>query len=181
MTTENNYSEFVDAPSIESSRSLSHLIDALHEAEIEVLKAQEELKKCQDTARNLAEQEIPELMARMGVSSFVTSNGLSVSIKDDVRTAIAVANRPDAFKWLDDNGHGGLLKREIAVAFARTEADRASELKDTLEEEYAGNVREDIWIEPQTLKAFVKKQLEAGVKIPVDLFGIQKTKTAKIK
>lgn len=176
-----DYGSFVEAPKSEDLQQLSVLIGKLHDAEMQVVLAEEELKKRQSTVRTLAEIEIPELMTRMGVKKFSTTNSLEVEVKDDVRASIKEADRPMAFAWLDEHGHAGLIKSEVVVAFARAEADKALVLQTELSGKYPGNVRQDQWIEAPTLKKFVREQLEKSVKLPEELFGVKKFKIAKVK
>lgn len=181
MSDTPDYGAFVEAPKTEDLTQLGTLIEKLHAAEMEVALAEEALKKKQAAVKTLAEIEIPELMARIGVKTFTTTTNLQVEVKDDVQASVKEADRPRAFAWLESNGHGGLIKSEVVVAFARAEKEKAAELAGELGKQYPGNVRQDQWVEPQTLKSFVKKRLEANEKVPEDIFSIRKFKVAKVK
>ena len=79
-------------------------------------------------------------------------------------------NMESAYKWLRDNGYGDLIKNEIAVPFGRGEDERANDLLKTLVNNgYEPNQK--TVVHPQTLKAFVKEQLESGKELPLDLLG----------
>jgi hypothetical protein len=181
MSETPDYGSFVEAPRTEDLTQLALLVDRLHIAELEVLAAEEELRKKQKTAQTLAEIEIPELMTKIGMKSFKTVSGLEVDVKEDIRVSVKEVDRPKAFSWLDKEGHAGLIKSEIVVAFARAEQPKALELQMELEKTYPGNVRQDQWIEPPTLKKFTKDQLSLGKKLPVDIFDVKQFKVAKIK
>lgn len=182
MVDENDdYGSFVEEPKTEDLTQLRVLIEKLHEAELQVAEAEETLKKKQTAVKTLQEIEIPDLMTRIGVKSFSTVNNITVEVKDDLQATVKEADRPEAFKWLTGQGHAGLIKTEVVVAFARAERDKATTLEAELRATFPGNVRQDEWIEPQTLKKFVKEQIEKNVKLPEQIFGVRKFKIAKIK
>lgn len=175
-----DYTKYNDAPKNEDLGQLSELIDALHQAEIEAQKAEEAAKAAKRKVMNLAENEIPELMARLGVQKFTTNSGLEVRVNSSVRASIPVANRPAAYQWLEDHGLEGVIKRNVTVAFGRGEEEQVRKLKAELGTVYS-NVKEDQKVESSTLRATIRELLESGVDVPLDLFGVQQIQTAKVK
>lgn len=149
-------------------------------AEDAVKEATAELKRRMATLLDLAEKQIPDLMEELRMAKFTLVNGAEVEVTSKVRHGITVANRPKAFKWLDDNGHSGLIKRTIAVAFNREEQGMASALLMDLSSR-GMDCRQEQKVEPATMGKFVSEMVKAGKSIPLDLFGAYEQRNTKIK
>jgi len=176
-----DYSAVMDsAPRDKDIQILSELIHRQHEAEIEVTRAEDAFKQAKETLREYQERQIPEIMQRMGVRSFQTSDGLYVGISKFYRASPPVDQRNAAWDWLDKNGHSALIKRQVSVAFTRKQEEDARALVAELEAKFP-NVKEERKVEAQTLKSWVKKMFEAGTSFPVDVFGAAELERAKIK
>ena len=175
-----NYAGEIPLPSAEETRSLARLIQDLEDAEIAVEVAEAELKARRITVQELKRNAIPELMAHMHMEEF--SNGdLSVKVKKGIFSSVTQERAAAVHKWLEENGHGGLIKREVSVPFAMNQAEQAAELRGLLDQKYPGNVKQQEWVETNSLNAFLRKQLEADVAIPLELFGAQEYREAKVE
>lgn len=90
------------------------------------------------------------------------------------------AKRRKAFDWLDENGHGDLIKTRVEVDFAREKRDEANEAIAALN---------DLGLDPEvkeavhqaTLTAWLKEQVEDGNTPPLDVIGGVVGKTIKLK
>ena len=72
-----------------------------------------------------------------------------------------------------------LIKNTITASFGRGQDNQVSELIKVCEDNgFAYNKKEKV--EPMTLKAFVREQIEEGKKIPFDLFGVYIANKTKI-
>lgn len=175
-----DYSEFQQsAPSAGDMASLSSLAHDLYLAETELAEAEKKVAAAKKRVMRIADEQIPELMAQIGIAEFTTSAGIKLSIKDVVRASIPVARRPEAHNWLKERGHGDMVKRTVLVAFARGEEERAAKLQEELTKK-GHTVKDEEKVESATLRKFVREQLEAGEMIPLDLFGAAKFQQAKI-
>lgn len=173
------YEEFQEQPSGNDLAALSRLTDSLAQAEDVVAQLEAKLEAARAQVTDLAERQIPELMDNLGMRSFVTSSGHKVEVRKTIRASIPAANKDAAYDWLDKNGHGGLIKRNINVAFNREQEQEARELQGILSEQFE-NVRTDRKVEPSTLRAFIGEQLEAGAEVPLDLFGAWEQRVARV-
>jgi len=170
----------IERPAEAAHAQLDALVMQMQEAESDVAQAEMVLKQAQERHRDICERQIPELMDEMGLLEFKNRDGLHVKIERKIRASIPAALRPAAYAWLEDNGFGGMLKRTVSVAFNRDEADAARELVGQLDGKFAG-VKEDCKVEPSTLSAFVREQLEQGSELPLELFGVFEQRIAKVK
>lgn len=181
MTETYDYSGEIPLPKPEETRDLAQLIQDLWDAELAVDVTKEALDAAKQKVLELKRFAIPDMMTAMHMEEF-SNAGLKVKLKKDVFAGITVERTAAAHAWLEEHGHGGLIKRELAVAFAMQEGDKAAQLRAELDQKYPGNVKQEEWVEPQSLKAFVRKQLEAGVKdFPLELFGAQEFREAKVE
>jgi hypothetical protein len=183
MTTQTTdpYSQFRDGerPGEAVYEELHALCDSLIMADVAVSEAEELLKKAQEKRRSIAEQQIPELMDKLGLEEFKSKKGWKVTVKKVIRASIPAKFKDKAMKWLVEHGHSGMIKRTISVAFNRDQAELAKITQDELALKFP-NVKEDLKVEPATLKAWVTRALDAGEDIPLELFGVFDQKVAKV-
>lgn len=159
---------------------LSLTVKEMELAEAEVAAAEAELKAKKARLRGIVEHELPELMLELNQPILHTSDGRKVEIKDVVRATLPEANRPRGHAWLIENGHAGIVKRTVEVAFAAIEGEKAESLLHELEDDFGANARQVMKVEPSTLTAWAKKRLAAKEELPRDIFEIREFKHAKV-
>jgi hypothetical protein len=138
------------------------------------------LKILKEQARDIAEKQLPDAMAEVGMAKFTLTDGSEVTVKPYYSAKISDEKREECFTWLHDHGHEALIKDEVVLTFNRGEHEKAEEFKAQLEEqglEYSGKMG----VHPQTLTAFVKEQVESGAEFPLELFNVYIGQIAKIK
>lgn len=173
-----DYSDYKQASSGGDLAAVSKLAEELREAQTQVEILMEALEIAQKKVTDIAEHQLPELMDAVGLETITTQSGLVVQMKNTVRASIPAARRDEAMHWLEDHGHGAMIKREVSVSFGREQQDDAKKLVSELSGEY--DVKEDRRVEPSTLRAWVAEQLEAGHDLPQDLFGVFQQRQAKV-
>lgn len=130
--------------------------------------------------RRVREVDLPLAMEEVGLESFSLTTGEKVEIKKTIKASIPASERDRAFAWLRDNGHGSLIKNEAVASFGRGEDKKAQQLvKFCTTNSIEVNRKESV--HPQTLSAFVREQLEAGTRIPMETLGVIQLQEAKIK
>lgn len=138
------------------------------------------LKKAKEALLKLTDQEMPALMAEMGISSLTLDDGAVVKVTQTYGASILVDNRPKAYDWLRDHGYDDIIKNTVMCQFGRGEDDRAKDFADfAAENGYAPEQKTEI--HPQTLRAFVKERIENGDEFPMELFGAYVGQRATIK
>ena len=143
-----------------------------------VAAAERDLKEMKAEERRLAEQVIPELMDNLGMDKITLRSGHVISVKDAVQCGILAANRPKAYKWLDEHGHGGLIKTAVAAKFGRGEKEDALNAMAALEG-YNPTLTESV--HAGTLKAWARVELEAGRALPDDIFNVHVVRLTTVK
>ena len=145
-----------------------------------VTELEAEIKEKKRELLKLTDEDLPATMQELGLSAFTTDDGASITIKPTYGAHIKVDNREDAFNWLRDNDFGDLIKNNVTCTFGRGEDDVAVQFL-TLAEQSGFNAQQKTEVHPQTLKAWVREQVEEGASFPMDLFGAYIGHRATIK
>jgi hypothetical protein len=107
-------------------------------------------------------------------------DGSSIEVKAFYSASITEARRAEAFQWLRENGYDDIIKNTISVRFGRGEEALCAQAVATLREG-GYPVEQAEKVEPMTLKAWVKEQVEKGREFPSELFGAYIGQKATIK
>lgn len=180
-----DYSDYEDSQPVVGDNMLARLsglaTDQAH-AEARVLRLDEELKEAKETLRHISENQLPELMEEAGMETFSTSDGLGISINSVIRGSIPKSTAGQAFMWLEENGHGRLIKRTFTIDFGKDDDKWANRFeRDLARRKKPLNVKRKKAVHPSTLTAFVRSQLEEGVAIPMTTFGVYRQRVSKVK
>jgi hypothetical protein len=158
----------------DKSKELENLDNAIKDIE-------EELGKYKAMYREISEVEIPSMLSELGLSEITLANGNKISTTSYYSARISEDKRDEAFQWLNDNGFADIIKNTVSVSFGREEDDSAKKLVDSLEDNGYATAQKK-WVEPMTLKAFVREQVEKGSDLPLETFNVyigQKTRIIK--
>ena len=161
------------------SSDIAKSCNKLLETQNEIAKLEDRLKTFKTTETTLSEQTIPNLMQQAGVSLIKLKDGSSVEIKPFYAARIPSSKVEEAFEWLRTNGHGDLIKNNVMLTFGRNQDNEAKSLVAELRDK-GHNVKQAEKVEPMTLKAFVKEQIQDGKNVPSDLFGVYVASKTKI-
>ena len=162
------------------SQELSELCTRLLELQKQKTRCEENIKNLRSEERLLSENEIPNLMQQAGISSLKLIDGSSVSFKPEYYAKIPISKIDEAFNWLSSNGHGDLIKNEVSLKFGRSEDNVANSIVEDLKSK-GHNVSQKKKVEPMSLKAFVKDEIQKGNNLPMDLFGVYVSNKTTIK
>jgi hypothetical protein len=100
------------------------------------------------------------------------------TLKAEIRE---LEKKSQALKWLEENGHAGLIKHDVKVSFAKGEYDEADKLIKVLNKNFKNiPYDENSTVHSQTLKAFAKDQYKLGETLPEDLFNVYEASIAKV-
>jgi hypothetical protein len=148
------------------------------EKEIEDFEA--DLKQKKEQYKKLTEEVIPEALTSMGLKSFRMDDGSSIEVKAFYSASITEARRAEAFQWLREHGYDDIIKNTVSVRFGRNESELADRAMEMLRAS-GFPVEQAEKVEPMTLKAWVKEQVEKGREFPSELFGAYIGQKATIK
>ena len=136
----------------------------------EISKLKEQLQKKEDYERKLSREVLPSLFLEVGLSELKLADGRKIQVSEYYRATPLKENRAKVHTWLRDNGFGDLVKNQVTCSFGRNEDEKASGLISNLFERGFEPAQRE-WVEPSTLRAFVREQYESGRDLPMDLLG----------
>ena len=144
---------------------------------------EQEVKVTKIRLKEVSEDLLPSAMAEYNIKETTTSDNYNIKITDFYDARISTTDieaREKAFNWLVENKFDYLIKNRIEILFPRKEDNKAKSLMAELREREM-NASNKAWVEPQSLKAFVKEQIQKGeVSMPYDLLNIYEGRRAKI-
>lgn len=159
--------------------TISRLAHRQVELEKELEDLAEKQKAIKKELTRVAQVDLPEAMDEVGMAQLRLSDGFEVDIQEGVDASITKLNAGEAHAWLEEHGFGDLIKREVKANLPRERPELVGAFRKFLEQEGVPFDEKEA-VHPQTLKRFVREQLEKGVDIPEDLFGVFNYRKAKI-
>lgn len=149
--------------------------------EEEIGVAEEKLADLKQEFKDITQQKLPDAMRECNLSEIKLADGSKVSVQQFYSARIGKEREEEAFAWLKANGHEDLIKNVVSVQFGRGEDESAVHVMDNLiAQGYTPSNKRKV--EPMTLKAFAREQVENGTDLPFDIFSVfvgQKTKITK--
>ena len=161
-------------------QGISNLAKKAKEIAAEVADLEAVLKERKNSFKKLTEEAIPEALAQTGMTGFMMEDGSRIEVKPFYSASIPVARRAEAYEWLREHGMDDIIKNTVSVRFGRGEDELCARLLELLGMQgYPAEQAEKV--EPMTLKAWAKEQVERGNEIPMELFGVFIGQKATIK
>ncbi len=152
------------------------------DAEALVAGVEERLKEAQAALNNIYMTRLPDLMDELHLTEFSTDNGLKIKIRQKIRGSIPKDHESEAFKWLEDHDNGNMIKRQCVIQFGLAEEGWARKfMADCRKRKKQLNMKVERKVPPPTLQSWVKAQLEDGVTIPMELFGVFRQRFTKVE
>lgn len=145
--------------------------------------AEDHAAKLKQAEEQLLNKDIPELLGRMRLDECVTSSGIQVKVKREIKASLPgherVEARMNALRWLVDHGHGGVIKNQVSVALDRGDDDRANDLVvDLRARGFDVEAKKDV--NYMTLGKLVREIVAEGQIVPRDLFNLFDMRIAKL-
>lgn len=136
----------------------------------EISDLQEKIKGLARQKAEIESKKLPDLLHQAGVKEITTLEGLKVSTKFIVG-AIPAESKERAYEWLDQNGHSGIIKRELKLQFDRGASEKAEAAAQQMREMGFDPVLK-MDVHPQTFMAFAREQIQSGKMLPLDQWGV---------
>jgi hypothetical protein len=149
-----------------------------HQQAIEKVEAW--LKDRKEQLRTIQEVELPNAMDACGLSSFTLDSGQQILIKQICAGSIPKTKEAEAFAWLRENGHAGIIKRKIEVSLEKGK-DAVGEKVVAALKKLGVEVRQSETVHSQTLGAWARELIEEGKNLPLDLLGLYVGRRATVK
>jgi len=91
-----------------------------------IAELEQKLKEKKKSLLKLTDEDLPSVLAEMGISSFSLDDGSTVDVKNTYGASILVDNRPKAYDWLRENGYDDIIKNTVSSTFGRGEDELAN-------------------------------------------------------
>ena len=134
-----------------------------------------EAEKLKQELITLTSVTLPELFDSLGLAEITLQDGSQIQVKDDFKGGDLTD--PDGIAWLAEHGHSDIVKKNVVCAFTKGEYETAEAAFKLLQESgYDPQSQERV--HHQTLKAAIRKMLEAGDEVPYEtlkVFHLRKT------
>lgn len=171
-----------EAPAISNEQlsAIAALAKQQVEYEAAIAAAEEELKLLKKNHLHLSRFQLPEMMAGVGMSSFSLEDGTKVEVTDHLQASIAKKNEAAAFRWLEEHGHGSIIKNVLTISIPVEDHERVAGAIDLLKEHGFEEVERKTSVHANTLKAWARAQQENDEEIDEELFGVFNVTVAKV-
>ena len=181
-------------PTDSDLKTVSVLVQRLAAAQQHKERLEEELKAQNKLVQQLAEIDLPEAMNAVGhtAPTNIRIAGYQIDFSEKYRCG-QMSDQPskdgknpanhEGLRWLEDEGHGDLIKRQIGVALPKESTEAATEILDFLRKHRSANsfkIASANSVHPQTLAAFTREQYEAGNSPPLETLRVQRVKSVKV-
>jgi hypothetical protein len=160
---------------------LTTLIEKLGSKKTELKEAEEVVERITEEIRHLSGVVIPGIFDELGVKKITLQNGKEVKIHSEWVGSISKDNSLAAYSWLEDNGHGSIIKKTIDIGLKKGESETAKKIREWLIHEKIFSFKEGSSVHHSTLKSFINEQKEKGSDLPDELFGTFQVKETKVK
>ena len=184
-----NEQDTIKVASDEDLKRAQKLAKEFVEIGLNMEELEKQLKVLKERKSQIESREIPDLFGEIGVDVIgLPDDNCDVIVKPYYKANIPASWDPDrreqAFRWLDENGHGDVISVTVSVDFQRGEKALADELVNLIRTKFSGanshQVKTVMGVPWTTLTALVKEQVEQGEAIPLDTLGATVGQVAKI-
>lgn len=167
-------------PSKDQLARLSEMAESAGDTARQIAEIEDALKAMKADFREITKK-ISEAMAEVGMETFKTATGLSISIKEVVSGTLPKDEDEKAAALALIRGYGAedIIKHLIKAELGRASTETAHAIRAYFQDlGVAVDISEGI--HPQTLAAFVRERLKNGEPVDADALGVYIGRVAKI-
>lgn len=182
MTDRDLYSDYRSGPGENLLAQISEVAREAMERERRVEELQDQLEEERAQLRLVREKTLPDLMDVAEMDEVTTRDGIVIKVSENLRGSIPKKTEAEALRWLEENDHGNLIKRQFTIEFGKGDEAWANKFeRDMARRKKPLNMKRRAAVHPQSLLAFCREQLSEGEVLPLDIFGVFRQRVANIK
>jgi hypothetical protein len=173
-----------ETPSLPSDAAMKQLSDSINELvalRTRIERGTELLENLKKEEQRLSNEIVPAKLDEIGFTKIVLPDGRSVSYSPFYSNKINPEHEPEAFDWLEENGHGGSIKGEATFTYRRADRDAMLENLARIKEDYGYEAKIKLSVHHSTLRALTREVVENGGVFPPDLFSVYIGRKTEIK
>jgi len=156
-------------PEAEKLGQLSKLVTQQLAIERAIKETEERLSLYKSELAKVSEVDIPDLFSELDLSEIRIQSGIKVSVKPYYSAKIT---SDEAYQWLEDHGHGGIIKGKVSVSFPRGYDQIKLQQIISLATQMGLAAEAIETVHPSTLRAWVKETIEEGRELDRALFNV---------
>lgn len=156
--------------------------------------AEEMVRAAKERLNEIYHDRLPSALMAAGVTNFTDADGIKVSLDLAADGALGPANTPEEraareakLDLIEQHGGGEIIKLTVEVSFPKEKHEAATMCRKKITEWLEAQGLKGVAISTnrsihhQTLKKWIKEQMEAGVALPLDDLGIWYGQIGKVK
>lgn len=177
----------VHVQSDEQIKSAQEACEHLYHVEAQIKQLEETVAALKEERKVITQRTLPTFLDSIGMDRVgLPAQGVDIVVENYYHANIPPEHEAAAFNWLDENGHGDLIKLTLTVALAKGDYETGKKLLERIEAyllaaKVKATVSSKLGVPWNTLTAFVKEQTTAGVALPLELLGATIGRIVKIK
>ena len=114
---------------------------------------------------------LPSQMREVGMMEFALDTGAKLKLRKDLHMSIPKKNMDQVCDWAVGHDLGPLVRTEVSVDFGAGELEKAERAEKILLAGGYDYCKRKRSVNTASLKAAVKRKLEAGEDVPLELMG----------
>lgn len=156
-------------PPVERVKQLSSLAQQQLTLEQEMDALEKQMDELKAKYRTVTESEIPDCMNSLGIKEIRLENGFILSVKPYYSGKV---DTPEAFAWLESNGHGDLIRGEVKMSYPKeTDPAAIQAIRDFIKSQ--GFVSDNkISVHHATLSSWLREMIEGGEQIDREVLKV---------
>lgn len=169
-----NNDEYIhnEQPTDTDLQNIAKLAREFVAADVHIRSLKMELEKVERYYEEISTVKLPEAMNAVGMAEFKLNNGYSLSVIPIFNVRLTKKNLDKADAWLQDNGHGGMIKRKLEITYPKDYINAELEtLLDQLEE-LGFKAQEVLDVHWSTIQSWANEMKAEGEVIPEDIFNV---------
>ena len=119
------------------------------------------LRKLSKERDEISHTILPSKMDEMGLSELALDDGSKISVESFYQASLPSDTKDAALNWLDEEGHGDIIKHEVKVSLKKGQREEAESACKALSE-VGLEPSVDMSVHNSTLRAFVREEIESG-------------------
>jgi len=179
--SEPDYSAYKEKPTDDLVSRIIKTAEEQVDLKAEVAMLTLRLDQAKSSLKFNIEEELPGLMDEAGQDVFSSQDGkIRFNLNERIFASVPKDNPYPAFKWLEMNGEGRLIKNKFTVEVDNLDKQGSIDLTKHLEE-CGHEFKHDRSVHHSSLSSCISNMMKDGVDVPQDKFNVAKKRTCKLK
>jgi hypothetical protein len=173
----------VEEPPENDLEDVKRLAKELVHKEAQIEEAEALIAKLKQEREEIKRRSLPELMQELGISAVSADNRIC-KLKETVFASLPSEPtlKAAAMNWLVQNGHGGIIKRELKIDLPKGDAHTEEVVREAIIKaapELFLDVQQKV--HANSYKALARQLVKEGQVFPQDLLGVYILLTAEVE